>query len=161
MFWYKFPFNKKKKIQIRYKIKKEKPHSNVHCSAKRRRNPSSGEGQQTRSKKKKKKEEEDLIGDANVVATCYTGVCSSHAFLLFFLLVFVLAEFLFYSQNVWYIPVRLVRRIPVVPADTIWYRLPWFFSLLSDLHEKSLIFLVRIVFPLSRYRRTYLEGDRQ
>ena len=24
-------------------------------------------------KKKKKKEEEDLIGDANVVATCYTG----------------------------------------------------------------------------------------
>ena len=75
-------------------------------------------------KKIKKKEEEDLIGDANVVATCYTGVCSNHAFLLFFLLVFVLAEFLFYSQNVWYIPVRLVRRIPAVPADTIWYRLP-------------------------------------
>ena len=35
------------------------------------------------------------------------------------------------------------------------------FSLLFDLHEKSLIFLVRRVFPLSRYRRTYLEGDRQ
>ena len=62
-----------------------------------------------------------------MVATCYTGVCSNHAFLLFFLLVFVLAEFLFYSQNVWYIPVRLVRRIPAVPAGTIWYRLPWFF----------------------------------
>ena len=82
------------------------------------------DNKQEEVKKKKKKEEEDLIGDANVVATCYTGVCSNHAFLLFFLLVFVLAEFLFYSQNVWYIPVRLVRRIPAVPAGTIWYRLP-------------------------------------
>ena len=74
--------------------------------------------------KKKKKEEEDLISDANVVATCYTGVCSNHAFLLFFLLVFVLAKFLFYSQNVRYTPVRPVRRISAVPAGTIWYRLP-------------------------------------
>ena len=48
-------------------------------------------------KKKKKKEEEDLIGDVNVVATCCTGVCSNHAFLLFFLLVFVPAEFIFFG----------------------------------------------------------------
>ena len=58
--------------------------------------------------KKKKKEEEDLIYDVNVVATWCTRVCSNHAFLLFFLLVFVPAEFLFFSRNVWYTPVRLV-----------------------------------------------------
>ena len=38
-----------------------------------------------RREEEKKKEEEDLIGDVNVVATCCTGVCSNHAFLLFFL----------------------------------------------------------------------------
>ena len=54
---------------------------------------------------KKKKEEEDLIGDVNVVATCCTRVCSNHAFLLFFLLVFIPAEFLFSSRNVRYTPV--------------------------------------------------------
>ena len=77
-----------------------------------------------REEEKKRKKEEDLVGDVNVVATCYTGVCSNHAFLLFFLLVFVLAKFLFYSQNVRYTPVRPVRRISAVPAGTIWYRLP-------------------------------------
>ena len=55
-----------------------------------------------REEEKKRKKEEDLIGDVNVVATCYTGVCSSHAFLLFFLLVFVPAEFLFFDRNVGY-----------------------------------------------------------
>ena len=55
-----------------------------------------------REEEKKRKKEEDLIGDVNVVATCYTGVCSNHAFLLFFLLVFVPTEFLFFGQNVWY-----------------------------------------------------------
>ena len=94
-----------RKFQIRYQSKKKKPHSNVLRSAKKRRNQSSGEGQQTRrreKKTKKKKEEEDLIGDVNVVATCCTGVCSNHAFFLFFLLVFVRVEFLFFSRNVWY-----------------------------------------------------------
>ena len=63
-----------------------------------------------RQEEEKKMEEEDLIGDVNVnvVATCCTGVCSNHAFLLFFLLVFVPAKFLFSSRNVRYTPVRLV-----------------------------------------------------
>ena len=73
---------------------------------KKRRNQSNGDGQQMR--RRKKEEEEDLIGDVNVVATCYTGVCSNHAFLLFFLSVFVPAEFLFSSRNVRYTPVRPV-----------------------------------------------------
>ena len=52
-----------------------------------------------RQEEEKKMEEEDLIGDVNVnvVATCCTGVCSNHAFLLFFLLVFVPAEFIFFG----------------------------------------------------------------
>ena len=63
-----------------------------------------------RQEEEKKMEEEDLIGDVNVnvVATCCTGVCSNHAFLLFFLLVFVPAKFLFSGRNVRYTPVRLV-----------------------------------------------------
>ena len=61
-----------------------------------------------KKKKKKKKEEEDLIGDVNVVAICCTRVCSNHAFLLFFLLVFIPAEFLFSGLNVWCTPVWLV-----------------------------------------------------
>ena len=73
---------------------------------KKRRNQSNGDGQQMR--RRKKEEEEDLIGDVNVVATCCTGVCSNHAFLLFFLSVFVPAEFLFSSRNVRYTLVRPV-----------------------------------------------------
>ena len=73
---------------------------------KKRRNQSNGEGQQTR--RKKKKEEEDLISDVDVVATCCTRVCSNHAFLLFFLSIFVPAEFLFSGRNVRYTPVRSV-----------------------------------------------------
>ena len=61
-----------------------------------------------RREEEKKKEEEDLIDDVNVVATCCTGVCSNHAFLLFFLSIFVPAEFLFSSRNVRYTPVRPV-----------------------------------------------------
>ena len=61
-----------------------------------------------REEEGKKKEEEDLIGDVNVVATCCTGLCSNHAFLLFFLLVFVPAKFLFSGRNVRYTPVRPV-----------------------------------------------------
>ena len=99
-----------RKFQMRYKTKKEKPQCSLF--SKKRRNQSSGEGQHTRwrekKKKKKKKEEEDLIGDVNVVATWCTGVRSNHAFLLFFLLVFVPAEFLFSSRNVRYTPVRPV-----------------------------------------------------
>ena len=51
-----------------------------------------------RREEEKKKEEKDLIGDVNVVTFC-TGVCSNHALLLFFLLVFVLAEFLFSTSG--------------------------------------------------------------
>ena len=61
-----------------------------------------------RREEEKKKEEEDLISDVNVVATCCTRVCSNHAFLLFFLSVFVPAEFLFSGRNVRYTPVRSV-----------------------------------------------------
>ena len=61
-----------------------------------------------RREEEKKKEEEDLIDDVNVVATCCTGVCSNHAFLLFFLSIFVPAEFLFSGRNVRYTPVRPV-----------------------------------------------------
>ena len=61
-----------------------------------------------RREEEKKKEEEDLIGDVNVVATCCTGVCSNHAFLLFFLSVFVPVEFLFSGRNGRYTPVQPV-----------------------------------------------------
>ena len=80
-----------------------------------------------REEEEKKKEEEDLIGDVNVVATCCTGVCSNHAFLLFFFLVFVPAKFLFSGRNVWYTPVRPV---------------------LSDINR----YLERYILKVSRYR---------
>ena len=92
---------------MRYKTKKETPHS-VHCSAKKEKKSEQWRRTSDEKKKKKKKEEEDLIGDVNVVATCCTGVCSNHAFLLFFLLVFVPAKFLFSGRNVRYTPVRPV-----------------------------------------------------
>ena len=59
-----------------------------------------------RQEEKKKKEEEDRIGDVNMVATCCTGVCSNHAFLLFFILVFVPAKFLFFGRKVWYTSIQ-------------------------------------------------------
>ena len=73
---------------------------------KKRRNQSNGEGQQTRGRKKK--------GRRRSNRRCQCGgnllhwVCSNHAFLLFFLSVFVPIEFLFSSRNVRYTPVRPV-----------------------------------------------------
>ena len=61
-----------------------------------------------REEEKKRKKEEDLVGDVNVVATCCTAVCSNHAFLLFFLSVFVPVKFLFSSRNDRYTLVRPV-----------------------------------------------------
>ena len=67
------------------------------------------------------------IDDVNVVATCCTGVCSNHAFLLFFFLVFVPAKFFFSGRNVWYTPVRPVlsgigRYLERYILKVFWYR---------------------------------------
>ena len=74
---------------------------------KERRNQSNGQGQQTRKRKKKKEK-----GRRRSNRRCQCGgnllpcVCSNHAFLLFFLSVFVPIEFLFFGRNVRYTPVR-------------------------------------------------------
>ena len=73
---------------------------------KKRKNQSNGQGQQTRKRKKKRK------GRSNQRCQCGGNllhwVCSNHAFLLFFLSVFVPIEFLFSGRNVWYTLVWLV-----------------------------------------------------
>ena len=47
---------------------------------------------ETDNRQEKKKKKKDLIGNVDMVARCRIVVRSNHAFLLFFLLVFVLAE---------------------------------------------------------------------
>ena len=74
---------------------------------KKRRNQSNGQGQQTR-KRKKEKERRRSNRRCQCGGNLLHWVCSNHAFLLFFLSVFVPIEFLFSGRNVRYTPVRPV-----------------------------------------------------
>ena len=73
---------------------------------KKRRNKSNGQGQQMRKRKKKKKGRRRPNRRCQCGGNLLPWVCSNHAFLLFFLSVFVPIKFLFSGQNVRYTSVR-------------------------------------------------------